>query len=233
MGPHYQMPLVLLPAAGFGRRAGSPESKEMLPDETGRPLIDWAIDQAFARGWPVHVILRPQKVSLIRHLKKRQEEGALSLQEIRGSLECSHSLLLSRHHWRENNIVILPDTRWQPTNALDSLAAKLQEFAAAYGTFPITAPEEWGTVSLGNQAVRIAEKCGGPGSLTAWGLLGFRRAAGVPLLAAHLESHLRRSVQEAAIACTQVPLQSFVDLTRPDGPLGERSQPRALMAELR
>lgn len=217
-------PLVLVPAAGRGRRVGSPESKEMLPDEMGRPLIDWAIDHAFARGWPVHVIVRPEKRSLISHLQSRKKDGNLAIQKISGSMECSHSMILSRAHWHDRNILILPDTRWHPAGALDAIFAGLEHHAGVYGTFPVADPSPWGCVDFGPASVEISEKCSPHRPGLAWGLIGFRKSAGVSLLAAHLESVLSGKPQRVHEACAQVPLQDFVDLTRTGWPPEEGFQ---------
>lgn len=93
-------PTVLIPAAGFGKRVGSPSAKELLPDEDGQPIIAWALRQVAKRGWHAHVITRPAKQPLLEYLEKQKNNGlSLSIQLIEGSSEWPDSLLQSRQHW--------------------------------------------------------------------------------------------------------------------------------------
>ena len=221
-------PLLIVPAAGVGRRVQYPESKEMLLDENNLPLIEWALSLAEERNWPVHVISRPEKKNLEAHLNSRKQTIDISLQQIRGSIEYSHSLLMSRGHWRAHNIVILPDTRWEPRSAVDQIAAALQAgHSSCYGTFEADNGAEWGVVSAGEGALEIAEKCAPPQRAQAWGLLGFHREVGDEILAAHLNSHLGRMPVKLAANCALVPLQWFQDLTRNGWPNPQLLRPLA------
>lgn len=207
-------PLVLLPAAGFGRRVGSPEAKELLPDENQRPLIEWSLEQARTRGWPVHVVLREQKKALIDYLEERRQIQELSIQVISVSRDAMDSLLQSRPFWRARNLVLLPDTRFEPLGALDQIADGLRETPIVYGTFHVRAPAEWGCLRRTDQSFQVFEKCGPPSLDKAWGIIGFQNSVGEIVLQAHLRSYLSQESVDVSIAIDEVPLSRFDDVTR-------------------
>lgn len=212
---------MIIPAAGFGRRVGSPESKELLSDEQGRPLIQWGLDQAFLRTWPVHVIVRSEKKSLIQYLEKQKTNlGAhselLTWQEIEASEEWPDTLLQSQKSWHEKNLVWLPDTRFAPVAALDSLASALIDHLHAYGVFRVHESKTWGILS---DDIYLSEKCELQISheldFCAWGVLAFRKSIGEKLLNLHLQSTLeQRTVSFDWGAPAKIQLDWFQDLTR-------------------
>ncbi len=61
--------LILIPAAGYGTRMGSPPAKEILhaPD-TQSPLIERALSLTKKLGCRAHVITRKEKTSLIEYV---------------------------------------------------------------------------------------------------------------------------------------------------------------------
>ena len=214
------VPLLLIPAAGFGRRMGSPEAKEMLPGPDGRPLIQWGLEQAFLRGWQVHVVSRKGKRVLAEFLKS-QARPELSWNEIDSSLECADTLLQSELSWRERVIVLLPDTRFEPTEILDQMAASLLDHDLVYATFPVKDPSTWGVIQQSKDGWQIAEKCAQTGAGAehqAWGLLGFQKHTGKKALEAHLRSILGAGPQNLPTVPGFCALKSFQDLTRTEPP---------------
>jgi dTDP-glucose pyrophosphorylase len=208
-----QTPVILIPAAGFGTRVGSPEAKELLPDPSGQPLIESALGQAQARGWPVHVITRAEKKSLIEYLRRRSGLE-ISIQLIRPSREWPDTLLLSKEHWRQRNILCLPDTRFSPESAIDQLVQSPAELAAA--VFDTSDASTWGVLrSLPTGQLEICEKPRDhrPGQ-KAWGLLAFTPSAGHQLLNAQLASTLDHQWRTLDFSHEFIDLDWFKDLTR-------------------
>ena len=87
---------IIIPAAGFGTRVGSPEAKEMLILQDQQPLIDFAIQLAKENQAVAHVITRKEKKSLIAHL---QNQTAVNIQLIEPSKEWPDTILKSKDFW--------------------------------------------------------------------------------------------------------------------------------------
>jgi hypothetical protein len=59
------MVTLLIPAAGFGQRIGSPPAKELLiRPNTNKAFIDWPLDLALEKNWRAVVISREDKTQL-------------------------------------------------------------------------------------------------------------------------------------------------------------------------
>ena len=100
-------PLLLLPAAGFGTRVGSPNAKEIFFGANGGPLIEASLHQARLRDWAVHVITRKEKTDLLNYLKEYQNKYFnpdqvdgfnISIQIIEPSREWPDTLLKSKDY---------------------------------------------------------------------------------------------------------------------------------------
>ncbi|MEZ0391377.1 MAG: hypothetical protein ACAH59_04125 [Pseudobdellovibrionaceae bacterium] len=207
-----QKPLLLIPAAGFGRRVGQPPAKELLPDPSGRPLIERALKQAQARGWPVHVITRDEKMGLIQFL--RDFSGVeIQVQVIEPSREWPETVLKSRKYWRERNILCLPDTVFSPEGVLDSLASS--KFPLAVAAFETSEYSTWGVMKTKNSGIEICEKpIEARSGMRAWGLISFEPFAGEKLFEAQLESTFDHQWKELPIGAEFFSLETFSDLTR-------------------
>lgn len=207
-----EKPLVLIPAAGFGTRMGSPHAKELLPGPDGRPLIENALRQAQERHWPVHVITRKEKTQLIQFLE-RYKELEISIQLIESSREWPDTLLQSQSVWRERNLLCLPDTVYDPPAIWDSLVESSAEIAAAVfepGDF-----SKWGVMKISDGSFELCEKpqIQKP-SMKAWGLLCFSKKRGQDLLQAQLESTFDHQWRKLSGRIELFSLKSFKDLTR-------------------
>jgi hypothetical protein len=114
--------LVIIPAAGYGRRVQASitslplRSKELLPGPEGEPLINHCLQQAADHGLPVHLITRKEKIDLIEHVEKfcQEKEIPFAIQRIEPSREWPESILMSEKFWLEKNILCLPDTVYGP-----------------------------------------------------------------------------------------------------------------------
>ncbi|MFZ4402912.1 MAG: sugar phosphate nucleotidyltransferase [Pseudobdellovibrionaceae bacterium] len=218
-------PLVLIPAAGFGRRVGSPHAKELLLGPDNNPMIDYPIQQALKRDWPVLVITRPQKIELVNHLKEKWGFGLdknRQLMFINESTEWPDTLLQSHSLWLDWNMVLLPDVSYQPLDILDQMLEKLNsntDGVVASHSVPPDQSVKWGFLNPHQKGLWLAEK---PSHLLkaedqAWGIYCFHRRIGQPLLQAQLQHTLRCAEQEWSFHpwnLAQVFLHSFEDLTR-------------------
>lgn len=210
-------PLVLIPAAGFGTRVGSPPAKELLPGPSGSPLIAFGLEQARLRGWPVHVITRAEKTELIAYLEAyRQQWGLeLAIQIIDPSREWPDTLLQSEPSWHEKNLLCLPDTVFEPLGVWDRLAGSSADIAAA--VFDPPDFSVWGVFRQDSSGLSVCEK---PSSSSvadgdrAWGVLCWRRESGLALLRAQLESGRDHQWKKIAASLEFFPLSSFDDVTR-------------------
>ncbi len=205
-------PLLLIPAAGYGRRVGSPPIKELLPHPvTKEPLFNKISYYKNKYQLPVHVITRKEKLALI-DLAKHEE---MSVQVIEPSLEWSDTLRQSEPNWHEDNILVLPDVEFSPESALIEITKQLVNHDIVFATFDVEKMQSWGCLRQINGKWQIAEKPKEPDSGLAWGLIGFKKHVGLKLWQSILQSHLESKWQDLPQASIGfVRLDSFVDLTR-------------------
>ncbi len=207
---------LLIPAAGFGVRAGSPESKEMLMRPKAAllpqvPLIQLSLFCAQEARAKAHVMTRKDKISLIDYLKDKAH-----VQIVSETREWPETLLKSRKNWGEYNVVLMPDVDFSPTSIVSEIFKKLEGGAdVVFATFSAENYHTWGVIDLSGEVARHCEK---PEKWSvhaqAWGLFGFRKSSGEILLHSLLESsfdHKWRNLQGYVIS---LPLQRFQDLTR-------------------
>jgi hypothetical protein len=208
---------VLIPAAGYGKRSGTPPAKELFPDpESGRPLIEFSLRCAEEADVTPVVIVRRQKTALVEYLERR---GGVELCVIEESEEWPDSLRQGKPYWGSENVVLLPDTRFAP---LDIAARVFRDLAAGnhcvFATFDVADRKSWGMVARDGGRNLIAEKPAAPSGLEseqAWGVFGFRHEYGDALMATLLESGRDHQWKELTNASRYLELESFCDLTRP------------------
>lgn len=212
-----ERPLLILPAAGFGRRVGSPPAKELLINPfTQRPLIDFYLDLAKSFSLDVLVITRKDKVELVDYLRAK---GNLSVLLIGESLEWPDTVLKSKDWWREKNILALPDTYFSPLDTISDLVRSLDEFTFVAGTFDVLRPNTWGVLEKAGKHYFVGEKPENWIELEkkngkAWGLLGFQKSVGALLFNILLESNMQKKWIQWPYDCKEHPLEFFKDLTR-------------------
>lgn len=201
---------ILIPAAGYGRRVGAPPAKELLLNpKTGLTFIDSALARAGEIGEPV-VISRHDKTVLNEYLKDKSE-----LCLIESSREWPETLLMSKSFWREYNLVLLPDTYFEPRVILADLVEALKIHDVAYGVFSVNDPRTWGAIEITNSRMKIHEKPHEIFSANAWGVFSFRSQCGDDVLRAHYESTMDHQPKFLSLSCQLLPLAKFEDLTRP------------------
>lgn len=230
LNDHHQLKreiTLLIPAAGYGTRVGSPPSKELLLDEQQDPLIDFSLRLARKRGWRVHVITRVDKTQLVQYLEAKwrpQFEHELSVQLILSSSEWPDTLLQSEPYWTQENLIVLPDTVFGPESILDEMAKRLA-FGKCDLVYAGTCQEsliQWGVVQLNDQKTKVTifEKCSTDQKGWAWGVMGFDKVVGVEVLKAHLKSTLTRTPVDLVVRAELINLGRFQDLTRTARPGG-------------
>ena len=184
---------MILPAAGFGRRVGSPEAKEMLMVRGLRgqrePMIAYALRVARRHHLATHVIVRKEKKSLIEYLKQCSRNQEISWQIVRPTKEWPDTVLASEKFWRRKNIVCLPDTRFRPQKIVQKMNVELDRHAVVWSVFRARDLRSWGVVDAA--AKQHAEKPQAWHSTARpWGLFGFQKAYGRRVLSSLLASTL-------------------------------------------
>lgn len=164
----------IVPAAGFGTRMGMKpnESKEMLIDpSTGYRLIDNVLRLANLTGASVHVITRKEKIDLIEYLATKNN---VTVQIIEPEGEWADTVLASREHWDEHNVLILPDTKWDPLlTTLEQIEESLKlGCETVFALHKVRDASKWG--AIGYYEVTEKPTLGGEGY--AWGLIGFNNS---------------------------------------------------------
>lgn len=209
---------IIVPCAGFGTRVGSPPAKELLPHpRTQKPLIDTCLDLAVQTGWPLVLITRPEKKILMDYVSSQEKKYGLSVHWvlIKSSREWPESILTSRPQWGEKNLLILPDTEWNPASASIDMVKHLDHYDVCHGTFECSDLRTWGAVEISAQRIRVCEKPQGEvQGFKAWGLIAFKKSIGKILFESLLESTFDHKIKTLPCSGSQIVLESFKDLTR-------------------
>ncbi len=214
---------LIIPAAGFGRRMGSPPAKELLLGSQGFPMIEFALGIGRKLAIPSLVIVRREKTELIDYLQKHPmfALGLLQLQEIEPSAEWSATVLASQKSWVDHNLLVLPDTEFAPIDIVEKMFSSSKSIQAA--VFEVKDPKNWGVIqNIQAESFEIADK---PENLEvtrakAWGLLGFDKNAGEVLFQSILGSFLhgkqeaQSSFQRVPLSLEEFSLDCFFDLGR-------------------
>lgn len=197
----------IVPCAGFGTRMNmkTNESKEMLIDpSTGYRLIDNVLRLANITGASVHVITRKEKTDLIEYLKDKPN---VEVQIIEPKGEWAATVLQSEKYWEESNILILPDTKWDPLlSTLEQIEESLK--LGCYSVFAVHKVDDvskWGRIK--DYTLTEKPKDTGPGY--AWGLIGFNPNEGLSIF-----SNCSQGWDLQLMNSSFIFLDSFKDLTR-------------------
>ena len=204
---------VILPAAGFGRRVGSPPAKEMLPHpQTGRPLIGEVLNRLLPWGWAVHVVTRREKTELRDFLSRFPHVG---VQTVNATLEWPDSVLSSKEAWADFNLLYLPDSEWTPVSLLPEMFLALEHHEVVFAGFKVQNPESWGVVRFESQGITIADKPREFDKIEwAWGSMAFRREVGRELFTRILLANQSGTWQKLSLSVARLEMESYVDLTR-------------------
>ncbi len=215
--------LVLIPAAGFGRRMGSPPAKELLiPLGRSRNFIDQAL--YLCRHWQTQalVVLRKDKYELQQHLQATTSPDWVRILAIENSKEWADTCLQAIPELVERNLLLLPDTEFEPQGlgaemlaAVDSEPSR-QLILATFSPPNLSSWGCWQRHPEKSDRSQIAEK---PSQAAhpaeAWGLVAFHRQVARPLFTAIQTSHETQGEwQDLPVKPTIRTLEKFEDLTR-------------------
>lgn len=205
---------ILIPAAGFGKRVGSPIAKELLPHpKTGRPMIAETVDKAGGLGSPL-VITRAEKRDLIEYLAKNNIE----YQVIDETREWPDTILAAKKYWLDTNLILLPDTDYSPIS-ITSLLLNVLDFSettVSLGVFKVDDFNNWGMIDLDSDTLCIADKPSfNKNNTLAWGLIAFCYSNGDTLFQAISNSNKDKLWKETGLKYKFFKLEHFSDLTRP------------------
>lgn len=198
----------IIPCCGYGTRMGMKpnESKELLPDVVNgfKAIIDFAIQQCrFFRLDPL-VITRKAKKDLIKYCKENRIE--YMIHEPKDGDEWNKTVLASQDHWDEENILILPDTRFGSVFCIEDIERGLKlGNNAVMAVHEVRDPSKWGVIR-GNTLFEKPKQFPEDNKEWAWGLIGFKDTYGQELF--------------SDVECLElknvgfVYLKSFEDITR-------------------
>lgn len=198
----------IIPCAGYGTRLGMApnESKEMLVDATRREhVIDYSLELCRTLGFEPLVISRSGKEDLNKYLPSI---GIIPV-IIDDGEEWYDTILKSYNHWGDNNVVLLPDTRW--SNAVASLKHIKYSFeklnsVMALGTLDVEDARKWCVV----HGDFLFEKPNTNMSSLAVGVFGFYKEVGRRMF-----NNFKNKTSFEIPKTTQfVELQNFEDITR-------------------
>ncbi len=195
----------IIPCAGYGTRMNmsSNESKEMLLDSTGKPLIQYSLDICKKYGLDPLIITRAEKETLVSHCL---DQGADVL-TIKPQGEWMDTILASSAMWENDNIVLLPDTRFSPEKIVGDVKNSLDLGAlSVLALHKVDDVSKWGSV----EHYRVVEKTNVVDKGWAWGIMGFKKAEGMRLLEGMRKKGFPMFLNNASFLF----LDSFKDVTR-------------------
>lgn len=209
---------IIVPAAGFGRRVGSPESKEMFFRSNGERLIDLPIKLAKTNSWPVLVLSREEKQELNQYLTRHNYSREIQVHCVGVTSDWPETLLKSEAKWKDWNIVVLPDTEFSPMTILEGFEelVKNSQFDVVAWIHSVEKEDlsQWGYICSIDNKVYLSEKPKKPLSDQAWGLFAFHKSKGRELLALQKESNQDHQWKAADFRVKLIQLNAFKDLTR-------------------
>jgi len=203
--------LCILPCAGFGTRMKmSPnKSKEMLIDpKTGKYLIDYSLDLCTKYDLKPLIITRPEKTDLIDYVTKLPNVDLLFTD---GEGEWPGTVLKSESRWHENNILMLPDTRFEPDDLIDFIKHKLSiDTKLVFGVHEVEIQIPWGIIEEDKSGSIFS--CEKPiTKYNAWGVIGFKKDAGNNLFTRYSIKNSSFYLEKKIYLCE---FTKFLDITR-------------------
>lgn len=208
-------PAVIIPAAGFGRRVGSPAAKELfLHPQQKVPLIEVALQRAFAIEARPVVITRESKTELLDYLRCHSQIEQIQIQIIPGSIEWPDTVMQSENYWSDENLLLLPDTDFLPQDIPHKMILALQNYETTWAVHQVSDGRTWGCLQVREGSLYNCEKPVSAEPAQAWGLIGFRRQVGQKLFRQLLESTMNHQWFLSSKNFSLFELESFADLTR-------------------
>lgn len=171
----------LIPCAGFGTRMrmAPHQAKELLPDETGAPTIEWSLNICKKYNIEPIIITRPEKEEFNQYLDKNNIKYVFD-----DGNSVGESLLKTKEYWDSTNIVILPDTRFDyPENFfidVDKCMKAGNDYV--FGLFEVSDHQNWGIICGNVFFEKPKHKFTEYDYAYAWGTIAFKKSTGEALL---------------------------------------------------
>lgn len=168
----------IIPCSGFGTRMkmSKNKSKEMLPDNIFgyKHLIDYPLYICKLFNLEPLIIVRKAKKDLINYLKKNKVRYIFY--EPKKGEEWWKTVLSSKNNWDQENLLLLPDTRFTPYSIIEDMKKGLElGNNAVFAVHKVNDPQNWGII----KNYCLLEK---PKDLKdpemAWGLIAFNKFEG-------------------------------------------------------
>lgn len=167
-----------MPCAGLGTRMNLREdqSKEMLIDpNTNSPLINYSLSICKKYDLEPIIISRKEKKDLNQYILDKGH-SLIILPELSG--EWMDTVLKSSNLWGENNLLLLPDTRFEPISVIQEIKTSLTLGAkVALGVHQVTDSSKWCIIHKGH----LKEKPIFDIEAYAFGVIGFKSDQGFEL----------------------------------------------------
>lgn len=204
--------LAIIPASGLGTRMNLKpyQAKEMLSDPSNgdKPLIQWSLDLVQN---PL-VVSREDKEPLNQYC----ENNKIELLTVKETKEWPDTVLETISFWDDKNVLILPDTRFQPTDILEQIEKQLETNDLVFAIHEVDDVRNWGKVLLdpfSKKPIQTQEKAGIEFKLegNAWGLIGFKKHVGEALFQAYSD---RKIFNLTKLKVSVIYLTSFKDICR-------------------
>lgn len=167
----------IIPCAGFGTRMNMKpeESKELLIDPvTNKPVIQWTLDLCKECDLAPFIITRKEKVDLIKFCVDNNIEHLI----INPEGEWANTICMAKEYYAEDNILLLPDTRFAPAEETISRIKIDLALGATYsiGLHFVTDSSKWCVI---NRPYGLVEKPISTGFPEwAMGVIGFKGNCG-------------------------------------------------------
>jgi len=202
---------VIIPAAGFGTRVGSPPAKELLPHPKYKmSFLEKALERVLSSGAKPLVISRVDKTHLNRWLFESKIPHIL----VTPTFEWVETVMLSSPYWVEKNLLLLPDADFSPETIIHNLLHDLDHFDLSFGVFDVLDIQKWGAVIESDGKFFITEKYKSSQPGTAWGLIAFQKGTANQFWEIYQQSQLTHQWLELAFKLNLRRLDYFEDLTR-------------------
>lgn len=195
----------IVPAAGIGSRMNMAynESKEMLLDSFGKPIIQWSFDLCKKYNIEPLVVTRIEKSDLIEYCIKQ----GVDTQIIKPFGDWPDTIIQSDINWTENNLLILPDTRFNPQHVVHELISDLENGCQySIGVHNVVDISKWCVIS----DYSLIEKPNQIDPGVAMGLIAFKGEAGRGLF----KTISKRDRAFKLSDCGFHYLNEFTDITR-------------------
>lgn len=204
-------PKAIIPCAGLGTRMGMriDQSKEMLfLNDEDHPCIDYVMEICQMNNIEPIVVSRKEKYDLNHYLEYEWHTKPLIV-EPQG--EWMDTVLASAPTWSvEQNILMLPDTRWRPKyHVVNQLLDLSLTTGMALGMHHVDDQSKWG--SLVGRHIWDKPPVTNPG--LAWGLLAFSMAQGLKFFT-DMGEEVRTFYMHEGYAHPMILLEQFDDITR-------------------